>query len=263
MDQLIESYKKENLILFIGAGVSKNLGLPSWGALIAEVAEQLSYSPPIFETYGDYLSLAEYYKLKTGSIGPLRSWMDRTWHDPSIDITKSKIHETIAKSNFPLIYTTNYDRWLENAHNAYSVPYKKISKVSDLVNLSKNTRQIVKFHGDFDDDESIVFDETSYFERLSFESPMDIKLRSDILGKSVLFIGYSISDINIKLLFYKLSKLWKLQTGSYVQPKSYIFSHKHNPIQELVLEKRGIKLISSDHDDPETALVEFLQEITK
>ena len=32
---------------------------------------------------------------------------------------------------------------------------------------------------------TIVLDESSYFERLEFETPLDIKLRSDVLGKSV------------------------------------------------------------------------------
>ncbi len=37
-----------NTILFVGAGVSVSLGLPSWGQLIAEVAKQLDYDPRVF-----------------------------------------------------------------------------------------------------------------------------------------------------------------------------------------------------------------------
>jgi len=35
----------------------------------------------------------------------------------------------------------------------------------------------VKLHGTFDDDASLVLTETSYFDRLEFESPIDIKMR--------------------------------------------------------------------------------------
>ena len=99
--------------------------------------------------------------------------------------------------------------------------------------------QIVKFHGDTISDDSIVLTESSYFDRLDFESPLDIKLRSDMLGKSLLFVGYSLSDINIRLLIYKLDKLWKNNnTGK--RPNSYIFLPTPNPIQEKILVRRGI-----------------------
>lgn len=39
-------------------------------------------------------------------------------------------------------------------------------------------------------------------------SPLDIKLRADALGKSILFIGYSLTDINIRYLLYKLHIQW-------------------------------------------------------
>ena len=38
---------------------------------------------------------------------------------------------------------------------------------------------IVKFHGTFDDDASLVLTESSYFDRLEFESAIDIKLRAN------------------------------------------------------------------------------------
>lgn len=261
MDQLIDAYRSNKLILFVGAGVSMGLGLPSWRQLIDHMSKELGFDPDIYRTFGSDLTLAEYYRITKGQIGPLRSWMDREWHTSKTDISKSRVHELIAQSNFDLIYTTNYDRWLEKAFEFYKKPYSKIASVGDLSNVKLGNSQIVKFHGDFDDDTSIVLDETSYFERLEFESPLDIKLRSDVLGRSVLFIGYSLSDINIRYLFYRLANLWKKTARGAPQPMSYIFSARPNPVQEATLAQWNIKMISSSGDDPQKSLVEFLEQI--
>ena len=61
------------------------------------------------------------------------------------------------------------------AHEAHNVPYSKVANAADLVSLTEDKRHIIKLHGDFDDDTSIVLDESSYFERLYFDSPLDIK----------------------------------------------------------------------------------------
>jgi hypothetical protein len=262
MEQLHEAYKQNNVILFVGAGISMGLGIPSWNELINKIATDLGYEPEIYSTFGDNLALAEYYRLKHGNLGKLRSWMDRNWHSNDIKIKESKIHEIIANSNFPLIYTTNYDRWIENAFDEYNQDYHKIINVGDLIKTDNITTQIIKFHGDFDDDNSIVLDETSYFKRLEFETPLDIKLRSDILGKTVLFIGYSLSDINIRLLFYKLSQMWKNNAQGSPQPNSYVFSHKPNPVQEEILKQWGISMMSSEIDNPGEALIDFMAKVT-
>lgn len=259
--QLIEDYKKGKILLFIGAGVSANLGLPTWSKLIEQLARELGYDPDIFKTYGDFLALAEFYRIKKGSIGNLRSWMDREWHASSIDVSKSEIHKYIAQGNFPIIYTTNYDNWIENAYDYYNVKYNKIVKVNDISECIPYSKEIIKFHGDFSDDNSIVLSETSYYERLQFETPLDIKLRSDVLGKSVLFIGYSLQDINIRHLFYKLSNLWDNYGGGLIKPQSYIFSSKCNPIQEEVIKQWGIQTINSSIDNPGEALREFLHQL--
>ena len=262
MEQLQEAYKQNNVILFVGAGVSIGLGIPSWNQLIDKIANDLGYDPEIYSTFGDNLALAEYYRIKHGNLGKLRSWMDRNWHSSDIKIKESEIHNIIANSNFPLIYTTNYDRWIENSFDEHNKKYHKIINVGDLIKTNNKTTQIIKFHGDFDDDDSIVLDETSYFKRLEFETPLDIKLRSDILGKTVLFIGYSLSDVNIRLLFYKLSQMWKNNGQGNVQPTSYVFSHKPNPIQEDILKQWGIAMMSSEIDNPGDALIDFMAKVT-
>lgn len=261
MDQLIQAYRSKRLILFVGAGVSMGLGLPSWRQLVNHMAKELGFDPDIYRTFGSDLTLAEFYRISKGQIGPLRSWMDREWHQPSTDISKSRIHELIATSDFELIYTTNYDRWIERAFDHHKKPYSRIANVGDLSSIAKDKTQIIKFHGDFDDDTSIVLDETSYFERLEFESPLDIKLRSDVLGRSVLFIGYSLNDINIRYLFYRLANLWKKSSKGAPQPMSFIFSPKPNPVQEAALAQWNIRMISAADDDPETALVKLLEKL--
>jgi len=262
MKNLIEDYKKGKLILFIGAGVSANLDLPTWPKLIEKLAKDLNFDPDVFNTYGDFLALAEYYRIKKGNLGLLRSWMDREWHNSSIDISKSKIHEYIAKGNFPLIYTTNYENWIEFAHDLHGVEYNKIVTVNDIAKIDQSKREIIKFHGDFSDDLSIVLDESSYYKRLQFETPLDIKLRSDILGKSVLFIGYSLTDINIRHLFFKLSNIWDSHGNGMKKPKSYLFSSRYNPVQETVIGKWGIETVNSEIDNPGIALEEFMKELT-
>lgn len=259
--ELLHAHRTNKLVLFVGAGVSANLCLPTWSQLTAQIATELGYDPKIFSTYGTPLALAEFYKRKKGSLGPLRSWMDREWHKPDTDIAQSEIHRLITLGKFSRIYTTNYDRWLEIAHDKFGVPYDKVASVADLVSATDGRRQIVKFHGDFDDDASIVLDETSYYQRLNYDSPLDIKLSNDVLGNSVLFIGYSLSDINIRLLFYRLTEMWGRSALSSARPKSYVFANRPNPVAQEILGHWGVEMIVSEEDDPKKALTDFLKEL--
>ncbi len=262
MDKLLKAYRDRRLILFVGAGVSMGMGLPSWQKLVDRMAEELDYDPAIFNSYGGALALSEFYRIKRGGIGPLIEWMDNASHPSDVDISKSKVHELIANLDVDLIYTTNYDRWLEKAFECYRKPYAKIANMDDLNFISKEKTQIIKFHGDLGDESSIVLDETSYFERMEFESPLDIKLRADVMGRSVLFIGYSFSDINIRYLFYRLAHLWKSASRGGKQPMSFLFSNRPNPIQEAVLAQWNIQMLSSGIDDPGAALIDFLEKLT-
>ncbi len=261
MHELAGAIRNRKVILFAGAGLSMNLGLPSFNSLIGRLAEELEFDPEIFHMSGDYLTLAEYYFQTKGKLGPLRSWMDTTWHSSEVDISKSVIHKAIVKLNLSAVYTTNYDRWIEKSFEYWNTPYSKIANVSDIASANEDRTQIIKFHGDFDDDESIVLTESSYFERMNFESPLDIKLRSDVLGKTILFIGYSLSDINIRYLLYRLQKQWEKEGSNKTRPKSYIFLTRPNVVQEEILRARGVIPIIAETDDPKASLEKFLSEL--
>src|SRR6476469_7715835 len=111
MQELVKAVRDRTALLFVGAGVSMNLGTPSWRELSAHIAGRLGYDPDEFARLGDDQTLAVFYALQTGSIGPLRSWMDVEWHrDAAEKVRNSEIHRLIVRLGFPVIYTTNYDR---------------------------------------------------------------------------------------------------------------------------------------------------------
>src|SRR6185437_8330440 len=106
-ERLLEAARARRLVLFVGAGVSEHLSLPSWDGLTDQVASQLGFEPAIFRSHGGPLELFEYYSLEQGSLGPLRSWMDQHWHH-GISVEHSEVHRLIVDLNFPKIYTTNF-----------------------------------------------------------------------------------------------------------------------------------------------------------
>jgi hypothetical protein len=65
------------------------------------------------------------------------------------------MHELIVRLDFPIIYTTNYDRNIEAAFDAYGREYVKVANARDIAKTREGAAQIVKFHGDFEDDGSL------------------------------------------------------------------------------------------------------------
>jgi len=262
IEELVTAIRNRHAILFAGAGVSMTVGLPSWRTLVEHIADELGLDrDAVSDADISYLTLAEYYRIRQGSIGSLRSWMDRNWSIPDDVLRTSRVHELICGLDFPIIYTTNFDRNLETAFQLRGKDFVKIVSAKDIARIRDGVTQIVKFHGDFDDDPSIVIAETDYLDRLSFESPLDIKFRSDALGKTILFVGYSLSDLNIRFLLHRLWKTWRASGFERDRPRSYVFMMRPNPIEEAVLDQWGIHVITGDPNEPERALELFLGEL--
>jgi hypothetical protein len=263
-DDLIAAIRDRRAILFAGAGVSMTVGLPSWSTLIEQMARELGLDPKVSaEPDTNYFTLAEYYRLTKGSIGPLRSWMDRNWSIPEETLRTSRVHALIARLDFPLIYTTNFDRNLETAFALHGKDFVKIVTAKDVAQARDGVTQIVKLHGDFDDDPSIVIAETDYLERLSFESPLDIKFRADALGRPILFVGYSMSDLNIRFLLHRLWRTWQASGYEKDRPQSYVFMLRPNAVDEAVLEQWGIRVLTEPDCKPEEALETFLGKLAE
>ena len=263
LDDLALSIQERRAILVVGAGVSMVVGLPSWHALIDHMMDELGLEGERGRD-GPALGhpiLAEYYRLQRGSIGPLRSWMDREWKVSEDRVRDSRIHQLIVSLDFPLIYTTNYDRNLEVAFELAGQPFAKIANARDLTLADREGTRIIKFHGDFDDDSSLVLTESDYFARLNFDSPLDVKFRADAMSRTILFIGYSMQDLNIRLLLYRIWETWNRSAYERNRPRSYVFLPRASAAQEAVLGSWGISVLTSRLEDPEEALTEFMERL--
>jgi hypothetical protein len=196
-----------------------------------------------------------------GSIGPLRSLLDKQFNPKDEEILKSKSHLALVKSQLPIIYTTNYDEIIERAFKLSDVPCQVITNIGDMAVIKPNETQVVKFHGNFADDNSLVLTESSYFERLEFDSALDIRFRSDILGKTLLFIGYSFNDINIRYMLYRLHKLRQKNNISEQLPTAIMTTFSPGEVQRTLLAQWGVLVVELDPVERDKSIDDFLEEL--
>lgn len=259
---LARQISERRAILFVGAGVSAHLGLPSWHDLMVRLAEDLGFTADAFLALSsDFRSLTEFYLLEKDSLDSLLDWMRHAWCVPDEVVRSSRVHSLLVELGCPLIYTTNYDHLLERAFALHGRRVNKVVTASDIARLDPALPTIVKFHGDLDDPASLVIAETDYFRRLALDEPLDIKLRADAFGRPVLFVGYSFSDVNLRLLLYRMRSTWRETGDDTLQPRSYIFMTRPNAVEERVLDSWGITPFVGAGDDDSAALVAFLERL--
>lgn len=262
MEQLKKKIKNKEVILFVGSGVSRNVGLPDFSELIDAMAKNVGIDKDLFALYGTFWALAEYYYLeKNESLRLFKNRLKLLWDTKEINkrIRLSNIYKLIVRLDFKLIYTTNYDECLEKAYKYNNRKCNKISTLNDLTQIKPSLTQIIKYHGDINSKkDDWVLTETSYFERMDFEHPLDIKFRADSLATPILFLGYSLADINVRYLLYKLTRSW----DGHKKPKSYIFLTSPNIVQEKILKNWGITpIIAPIGASPGESLENFLEDL--
>src|SRR3954447_4474034 len=88
------------------------------------------------------------------------------------------------------------------------------------------------------------------------------RFRADALGSTLLFIGYSMSDPNIRLLLHRIWQSWEESGHRQDRPRSFAFVTQRNPVQEAVLANWGITTIAPpDGVSPDDGVTRFLLDI--
>lgn len=253
MDQIIPILQnlivRQKLIPFIGAGFSVNAGLPSTETITLRLCEHFGLGA--LSEQAELLHLSQYLKIThNGSISPVLELLRSLLNDDHVQL--SQPHLLLARLATPIIYTTNFDGLLERTFRHLSIPYRSVVSTADIIQTTGcGEIQIVKFHGSLEDENSLVLTESDYYERLEFVTPIDIKLRADSLGKSILFIGYSFTDFNMRYLWFKLRRMMHGVDASDV-PDSYILLFDPDVFTTTLLKNLGITTVNLSLADGST-----------
>jgi hypothetical protein len=218
---------------------------PAWEDMVNQAATILgSGEPELLRCRGSDLQILEYFKIMKGGFAPLTNWLSLQFSAATDDdILKSPIHSQLVQLDLcNIFYTTNYDDFIERALRKSG---RKTHITSSELNVSHDRSfvEVVKFHGDFNSPEQMVFSESQYMDRMRLESPMDFKLRADILGRAVLFIGYSFRDPNVNYIFHIVNRLFSDLPDSASGRRAYIVLPEPSEFERRLFHARNIEVI--------------------
>src|SRR5215207_3277527 len=168
----------------------------------------------------------------------------------------SPMLRALAELGFPLVITTNYDQLFESALAAVgkqpriAVYTPNLEATTDYRDPSSQSPIVFKIHGDISHPETLVVTDEDYIQfvlRMSNKDPYDpvpLTLKFYLTGWTTLFLGYSLLDYNLRLLFKTLR--WKLDSANVpdmysvdYHPDPLIFDVWHN-------QRRYVKFIAQD-----------------
>lgn len=235
----IDRWRKNNkLSVFVGAGVSRLSGLPTWSDLIKLMLKEmpdLKYEEDKLSS-DDYLKIAQIYFNTYGE----EKYKDKVKGSFKEDCTPNKIHDMIYALHPNHILTTNYDNLLEQEAVKVGRNFSVIN-ADNAVSSAPSSSYIIKVHGDFSSS-NFVLKEQDYLDYEQNYKLIDKLVKTIFSTNLVIFIGYSLQDYNIKLI---LNWVKNVQADSFIKP---IFIHIDDPLSELELDyqnKRGLRVLQT------------------
>lgn len=230
-----EASKQGRLVVFVGAGVSNNSGVPTWSELIREMKNDCGIDQ---ET--DDLKIAQLYKDARGE----KEYMDKVKEVLKYNrVIPNDIHKAILDLNPCHIITTNYDNLLEQEIENEFKQFDIIREDKDMPNMAY-PNSLIKMHGDYDTN-NIVLTESDYY-NYGKNFPL---IRSFVLSlfasKLVVFIGFSFADLNLKMILNDLRSV----LHDRMQRIYLVSDTKPSQIMNSYYENKGINVVYLEEED--------------
>jgi hypothetical protein len=272
--ELREIYGNGHLIPFVGAGASMSVRWgsgkpnkrgPSWTELVDEAARRLGFEDPsLLRARGTDLQILEYFRIKEhGSFFDLTNWLVTEMRPDDDALKASPIHRELAQiERCRLIYTTNYDDFIERAMELHSRKVRRIAIEAHLSEPSgRDTCDVIKFHGDLKNPDLMVLSESDYERRLTLDTFIDYKFRADLLGRAVLFLGYSFRDWNVSYLFRLINDKFKGLPQTASGRRAFITVADPSDFEIRLFQARNMEVIPVRGRDQAENIAQLLQEM--
>ena len=204
-DEIIQAALNGNLILFIGAGISRLLDLPSWSGLADKIMEDLRKK--------EFLDYSEIQQLKTLDAKQRLSIAELIASD-KYDIRNQIKSYLSDASEADSIYkalndigsscvTTNYDKLLSPRFNETkdgSTTPRSSNRLSDpeqfLPNRLNEPGTVIHLHGSIKNPETMIITTKDYLEHYDKDN-VRVLLKHLFSNHVVLFLGYGLEEAEI------------------------------------------------------------------
>ncbi|MBI4303078.1 MAG: SIR2 family protein [Chloroflexi bacterium] len=236
MREMVDSITSQRCVIFGGAGISCDAGLPNWQGLAQRLSTELQKEGKLKAEHCVLIDAL----LKNNDAGPAIDFIVN--NSRRVDVVNvlrtvlvpsrpSKICELIGKLRTRGIVTTNYDRVLDPALS--SQQYRLTNSLEKLkqvpIALASKHGFVLKLHGDIDDgldpaDSAVgrgapfmVLSKGDYAALVQGErlNALIAALHAISLDNSLLFLGYSFRDPDVTWLFRFLSEYCQFPNPSW------------------------------------------------
>ncbi len=204
-ERLFELIRKEEILLFAGAGLSMYAGYPSGKSLGETFYKNLTPSEQKeVELTPNLLKLTEdIFNIKNGNKNFLIEILKREFQKNPIS---TETHNILAKiPQIKTVITTNYDTLFETTNKNLEI----IRRSSDYSVVDSKKQQLFKIHGDLSDTKNIILTKSDYnifFIENKDETVFWTAIKDRLASNHILFIGYTLEDDNIMIMFERILK---------------------------------------------------------
>lgn len=198
--RLAEAAIDSQLVLFIGAGVSAGAGLPTWDALLSNIAIEAGIDSEILALLAkkdlrDQATIIE-RRLQISDL-QLRQ---RVAANLTTRQRYSLQHALLASLTSREAITTNFDTLFESAARTYDRGLAVLPEDPS----STGGRWLLKLHGSVDDPDNMVLTRSDYLELPRRYGALIGLVQGLLLMRHMMFVGYSLQDEDFHELIHEV-----------------------------------------------------------
>lgn len=241
--------RRNNLVLFLGAGVSAAVGFPVWQELLDTLAREAGFSEK------------ELVQLRRLDMRDQAALLGRRFAESGktlgevvaghFEATRySLVHGLLASLGARENVTTNYDQLFEFAVRANREPLAVLPYQA----VHPRERWLLKLHGSLDHGEDIVLTRADYLGVPSQRGALVGIVQAMLLTRHMLFVGYSLGDEDFHTLMHDVSSARSGSNGD--QLSGTALTLFENPIlQELWATQLEVVPVDPELDRPSLAAI--------